>query len=229
MLKKHQGVICILTFISLMGTLSGCDLKDKFRAKVFPNEDKNLVFTQNIDADKELIDIMEFSPEDNANFVIPSKVTVKKTYNIEDVIADIINKNPKYFKSDLKVLDFENNSGTVTLNMSEEFLDNDINANGLRIYSIVNTLCYGEFKAKAVEFLVNNEQLKYDGKPLDCTLYVANNNMLDPNVGLGDGKMPSVDLSADTEDVSDRKEDDSDVDHDSKNPEIPKSDTPSSH
>ena len=53
--------------------------------------------------------------------------------------------------------------------------------------------------------------------------------MLDPSIGLGDGKMPPLDLSSDTEDVSNRAEEGSPVDHNSKNPETSNSNATNTH
>lgn len=163
----------------------GCGVRDRLRDKVLNNNSERLLLTGNVN-DLAEVDFTEFRPADNGNYVLPNNVKIRKESSLTELITNLVRNCPEYFDTDLKVLDCTNKSGIVTINFSKEFLDTDINKNGLRIYAIVNTLGYNDIQAKAVGFLVNGENMSYNGKQLDCTLYQPSSYMLDPSIGLGD-------------------------------------------
>lgn len=184
-MRKFKSIIIINMLIILSISTTGCGVRDRIRDKVLNKNSESLLLTGNDNGTGEL-DFTEFRPAANGNYVLPNTVKIRKESSLTDIITNLIKNCPEYLDADLKVLDCTNKSGIVTINFSKEFLDADINKNGLRIYTIVNTLGYNDIQAKAVGFLVNGENMSYNGKQLDCTLYQPSSYMLDPSIGLGD-------------------------------------------
>lgn len=150
-MRKFKSIIIINMLIILSISTTGCGVRDRIRDKVLNKNSESLLLTGNDNGTGEL-DFTEFRPAANGNYVLPNTVKIRKESSLTDIITNLIKNCPEYFDADLKVVDCTNKSGIVTINFSKEFLDADINKNGLRIYTIVNTLGYNDIQAKAVGF-----------------------------------------------------------------------------